>query len=683
VNLTQIHPFSGTSVNEAHVGLARQYFPCDGASYNQNWPQKLGLPASVPGLFLPHMNIQGYQGFPAGISTFDCLLSIYTLQLVDNFTILRGKHSLKFGLDIRKNRFNRSQTSNRSGSFNFNSTLTGNLQQPAGTGSGLASFLLGAVASASAETDQPVTWRGYSQAYYAQDDWKLTQRLTLNLGLRWDYQHEPSESHNRISNFNPYGRNPQDGVLGRLEFAGIDFGMSIVGPNYRNFAPRVGFALDVFGNGKTALRGGYGIYYPLTFSQIYYPESNLGFNSNTTSYLGPGGSTQFPAFQLQQGFPTLPIPPLGAKLGPGGLEGQTVSYIQPNGGKPYSQQWTFTVQHELPGRFLLETGYSGNKGTRLVTANYDLNQLDPQYYSLGIALQQQVSNPYAGLVGGVFGGPSIARQQLLRPYPYYGNINVTDPRQGSSTYHAFLLNLEKRMSNGFVLLATYSFGKLINEGTSAIGSSQANGDQLNVGNGYRLGNINRRLERSLDPTDSAKHLAVSSVYELPFGPGKHWPVANRALKPLVHGWQVNGVAALQDGLPLVIRGANNFLADRPNSTGTTGHLQNHARDAWLDTSQFTNPPSFTLGNVARTLPDVRGPGIFSIDLSVAKTTSFGERFKLQFRAESFNFPNHVNLLEPNTTFVPGSNGQNISSTFGTITSARDARILQLGLKLLF
>jgi hypothetical protein len=629
------------------------------------------------------MSIQGFTTFPAGISTFDCLLSIYALQLADNFTIIRGKHSIKFGADLRKDFFARSQSNQRSGVFSFNSTLTGNLLQPAGTGFGLASFMLGAVASATVETDQPVSYYGYSQSYYAQDDWKVTRRLSINLGLRWDWQGSPEETHNRISNFNPFVTNTNDGTHGGLQFAGVNFGKSLVRPGYTDFAPRIGLALDPFGGGKTSIRAGYGIYYPLTFTSIYFPETTPGMNANNTTYLGPGGSTLRPAFQLKEGFPYAPPLPLGVALGAGGLEGQTVSWVPPNNRTPYSQQWTLTVQHQLRGGFLLESGYSGNKGTRLPTPNYDLNQLPPQYYSMGQALLQSVPNPYAGKVSGTFSAPTIALQQLLRPYPYYGNINVTDPRAGSSSYHSALASVEKRMSNGLVLLASFTFGKLINEGTSAITSSQANGDQLSLGNAYRLGNFNRRLERALDPTDSAKHFVFSGVYELPFGVGKRWKSSNAVLNSVIGGWQLNTVTTLQDGLPLVIRGANNFIADRPNSTGQSAAVSNPTVSQWFNPSAFVNPSPFTIGNVGRTLPDVRGPGIIGIDFSIFKNTIFHEHWNVQLRAEAFNVINHVNLLEPNGTFVPGSNGQNISGTFGVITAARDPRLLQLGLKLLF
>jgi hypothetical protein len=503
---------------------------------------------------------------------------------------------------------------------------------------------------------------------------------------------EPHERFDRISDFNPYATNPGDGVLGRLDFGGVHG--AAVAPDYKDFGPRAGFALDVFGTGKTAVRGGYGIYYPSTFTTSFFSDVSPGFNSSLTNYVGPGGSTQFPAFQFSSGLPSPPIPPIGARLGPGAFESQGVNYVNPNGRTPYSQQWTLTVQQQLPHNFLLESGYSGNKGTRLVTGGgttanggaggaFDLNQLDPQYYSLGLALQQQVPNPYAGKVSGNFGAKTITLQQSLRPYPYYDVISVTTPRNGSSIYHSWLMNIEKRMSSGLVLLASYTFGKLIDEPTSVTLPGQAASDQLNAGSGYRLGRFNRHLDRSLDSTDSANRFVFSGVYELPFGKGKRWQVSNPVMKKVVEGWQFDSILVVQNGLPLVIRGANNFLADRPNSTGKSARLSNPTRYEWFDVTQFVNPPPYTIGNVARTLPDVRAPGTLSLDFSLIKNTRIRERWNVQFRAESFNLLNKVNLLEPNTTFVPGANGLNSSSTFGTITGARDPRNVQLGLKILF
>jgi hypothetical protein len=155
------------------------------------------------------------------------------------------------------------------------------------------------------------------------------------------------------------------------------------------------------------------------------------------------------------------------------------------------------------------------------------------------------------------------------------------------------------------------------------------------------------------------------------------------VKKLIEGWQLDSILVVQNGLPLVIRGANNFLADRPNSTGKSASLSDPSRYEWFDVTQFINPPPYTIGNVARTVPDVRAPGTLNLDFSIIKNTRLRERWNAQFRAESFNLLNKVNLLEPNTTFVPGANGLNSSSTFGTITSSRDPRNVQLGLKILF
>ncbi len=506
----------------------------------------------------------------------------------------------------------------------------------------------------------------------------MTRRFTINLGLRYDYQQVPWERHNGLSRFNPSVTNTENGLLGRLEYAGVNFGRTVLDPDYNDFGPRFGFAWDLFGSGKTVVRGGYGVFYPLTF--IYARSfGSQGFR-NTTTYSAPGGNVDQPAFYLQNGFPSPVVLPQGSALGPSAFLSQGVTLDESSGRSPYSQQFTFTIQHELPGKMLLEAGYAGNKGTKLGGGNYDLNQLDPKYLALGKTLLDQVTNPYAGRVPGAFGGATISRLQLLRPYPYYGTITVSTPHMGSSIYHSMLLNLEKRMSKGLVLLASYTYGKLISDGI--FGYSQNGTEQVNVLD-YQNGKYDRRSERALDSIDSGGRFVTSGVYELPFGPGKHWHFQNGLASRLVSGWQVNGVLVLQQGLPLVVRGANNNLATRPNSTGVSAKLDNPTTSQWFDVNQFVNPPDFTYGNIGRTLPDVRSPGIRNLDLSVVKNTAIVERVNLQFRAEAFNVANHVNLLAPETTFVPGGNGKNQSATFGVITRARDARIVQLALKLIF
>jgi hypothetical protein len=337
------------------------------------------------------------------------------------------------------------------------------------------------------------------------------------------------------------------------------------------------------------------------------------------------------------------------------------------------------VQQQVLGNVLLEMAYSANRSTHLISGGYDLNQLDPQYYAFGLALQDQVPNPFAGRVPGSLGGATISRAQALRPYPYYNTITVRNPHQGFSEYHALLLSAEKRLTDGFVLLGSYTFAKLTSDSV-VVPINFGPVEQVTTV-GYQDGKFNRRAERSLDPTDVRHRLVVSGVYELPFGAGKRW-LTDGVGSHIVGGWQINSVATFQGGLPLIIRGANNFRADRPNYLGD-GALEDPTAERWFNTDAFVNPPNFELGNVGRTLADARTPGVFNIDLSLLKLVTLRGRVKLQLRAEAFNVTNHVNLGMPNTTFQAGADGRNVNSNFGRITSARDARILQFGARLVF
>lgn len=676
--LTDTHAFNPWLLNELRLAITRLAFTFEAESYGKGWPQKLGLPPHHPPELFPSIS-NGLAGFSIGTTGYRKTLSP---QLTDTLTAMHGPHLIKAGFDFRTQQANQLLLRLPSGMFNFPASLTANPQRPTGTGFGFATFLLGAVGTASATTHVGFAQEGYSASFFLQDDWKLTARLTLNLGIRYDYQSWPAERHDGASNFDPHGVNPLNGLRGRMIYAGTDYGRTVLSPDRNNWGPRFGFAWDVLGNGRMAIRGSYGIFYPFIFIRQFF-GSSAGFSETTTNYLPPGGNTNFPAFQFKDGFPNPPIPPLGRKLGPSAFLGDNVNYGESTGVTPMSQQWSLSLQRELAKDWLLDVTYSANHGTHLVAGSYDLNQMDPEYYRLGLALQDRVPNPYAGVVPGSLGTATIVRGQLLRPFPYYNNITVGEPGPtlGNSIYHALLVSAEKRMARGWALLVSYTNAKMINDSVRGIGLLEDT-EQTAV-TGYQNGKFDRRAERSIDPTDVSQRLVLSGLFELPVGKGRALQPGNPAARVLLEGWQLNVIWTLQSGLPVVIRGANNFRADRPNSTGRSAKLATRSAARWFDTGAFLNPPDFTLGNVGRVLPDVRNPGAFNLDLSAFKNTRVRERLNLQFRAEAFNATNHVNLRPADGNFVAGADGRNRSGTFGSINSARPARILQFGLKLLF
>ncbi|MBM3797081.1 MAG: hypothetical protein FJW31_24225 [Acidobacteria bacterium] len=412
--------------------------------------------------------------------------------------------------------------------------------------------------------------------------------------------------------------------------------------------------------------------YPSQMWRENYNNAN-GFAQTVTSY--PQADPNRAAFLLRQGFPSAPIPPQGRALGAAAFLGQNVAYDETDGNIPRIQQFTVSLQQQVWTNWLFEASYAGNLGRGLTAGSYDLNQLDPQNLALGQALQQQVPNPNAGRVPGALGGATISREQSLRPFPHFNAITVRNPRLGSYNSHLVLLSAEKRLSRGFAMLFSFTGGKIIND-SIATPVNFGPIEQASVV-GYQNGKFDRAAERSVDPSDVAKRATVSLVYELPFGNGQ------QGWHRLIGGWQINTIGIMQTGIPLLVSGANNQCATCPNSTGQSARLDDRTVRRWFDTTQFVNPTPFTFGNLGRVLPDARTPGTVNRDLSFIKNTRFTERFNLQFRTEMFNFMNHVNLGAPATGFVPGPNGLNQSGTFGVITSARDARTIQMSLKLMF
>jgi hypothetical protein len=686
--LEDIHSFTPAFIHTIRLGVARQSFEFKVASADQDWPGQLGLPPIVPPDTFPLIN-NGLPDFNSGVVG---VRGGTIWQLFDSLTLLKGNHSFKFGTELRLIQANNLQKGSPSGNFNFPASLTTNaVQTPGGaanTGSQFASFLLGEAGSASVTTHVGESEVGKSYSFFFQDDWKATRRLTLNLGVRYDYQQMPYERRCGTSNFDPFAINPTNGLPGLTEYACLDYGRTAMKEDKDDFSPRIGFAIDIFGNQQTVLRGGYSIFYPAVwafYNNIY--GSTNGFASTVTSYNPPGGNSLFSAFKLEDGFPFAPNQPQGSRLGPNLFATSGANHQEAEGSTPMSQQWNLSIQQQLPAGILLEATYSANHGTHLFAGSYDLNQADPaKIAEFGVQgrLNESVTNPYAGKVPGQFGGATITRAQSLRPYPYIGEITVRNPRLGNSIYHSLLMSGEKRFSKGFTFLASYTFGKLISDSISNplnFIATEGAGEF-----GYQNGRYNRRAERAEDPSNVPHRLVISGLWELPIGSNRTLDFKNGLLNAVLGNWQLNTVTTIVSGRPLVVRGANNGLANRPNLASS---LQRAPADfvdpfaslrgedpgiLWFDPSTFHNPPDYTYGNVSRSLSSIRTPGAFISDLSVFKTFSITEKVKIQFRVEAFNFLNHTNLGAPNTAFSNNAGEVTSDGLPVTVTSAGVATI---------
>lgn len=674
--ISETHVFSPSLINEFRASAVRQYLIFQHPSFDKGYPAQLGFPAIFPQDAFPPIAIDGLLPFGSGRGGFaGGHRRHHSVQIADSLTWTVGRHALKFGTDQRWNRLNFVNRLNPSGSFTFGAALTNNPQSPPGTGVGFATYLLGEVSGGSQSVRPFFSFHSASNGSYVQDDWKLTRRLTVNLGLRYDYATGPVERWNRSSNFDVFVTNPETNTKGALLYAGVTKDRHFTIPPKDNFGPRLGLAWDVNGDGKTAVRAGYGlIYNAIESGDTAGDTSNsLGFSVDTT-FVAPSGAPQ-KAFQFSVG-PSSLLAPRGVAGGPSAFRGQNVRFQEVRQPTPYVQQWNLTLQRELWGKFVLAATYAGNRGAHLFGGNYDLNQLDPQYFSLGLTLQDQAPNPFFGQVmTGALAGRTISRSQSLRPFPDYLNIGILANHGASSAYHSFQFTAERRYSNGLSALVSYTNAKQISDSFAIAGGGGGAGD-------FRIGRLNRRLDRAIDEADVAQRLVISAVYELPFGKGKRF-LQSGALKYIAGGWQANTIVTWQSGLPLAVRGANNFTGINWPDMTCNPSLDNPDANRWFNTDCFRNPPNFVIGNVPRTLPNTRGPGYKDVALSIFRNIKLTEKVNLEFRGEAFNAFNFVDLGDPSVTFQANAQGANANPNFGKILSSLPARRIQLGLRLSF
>jgi len=589
--------------------------------------------------------------------------------LAGAFTKIKGGHVLKFGVEQRLYFYNNNQNGPVM-DFAFSQTFTRGPDPNVATataGNGMATFLLGTPTSGSARRWATATYKATNFGVYIQDDWKVRPYLTLNLGLRWEFEGAITDRFNALTNFDPNLVSEVGGV--RLTGGAIFPGVNGIGRGQRDnrftdFGPRLGFAWQL--NPQTVFRGGLGLFY-LPGTGFFVQLGTTGFDIVTDLVASlDGGFT--PHDTLSNPFPQgINLPPgsrLGALTGLGAGLNASMRNLQTG----YSQQWNANLQRYLPGGWIVEAGYSGNHGVHL-PAGRTLGYLPSQFLPFGTALQQQVPNPFRGIITvGTLSQPTVTRDATLRLFPQFTAVSGL-ASWANSNYHAFTLRVEKRLSQGLSLLLSYTNSKLIDDnlGNGANTSAQFSGGGANTIQNWD----NLRAERAISVNDQPQRLTLTASYQLP-----RWENLPPGLRHVAGGWQFNPILSLESGDPIAISAPAPALGgNRPNVVGNP-NVEKPTIDRWFNTEAFAVIPPFTFGNAPRNLPSTRTDGTFRIDLSLQKTFLLHEKLQLQLRGEFFNFTNTPTFGTPGTNFTGGG--------FGAITStASAARDVQLGMKLYF
>ena len=697
--LTWSHTFSPSKINEFRFGANRtsthQAIPLDTTS-----PASLGFtnlnpddPAGVspPVFFTPNFNLGSSVQGPTQLND-------NTFQWADNFTWTRGKHEFKFGTDVTRLQLNFHYDYYNNGGFDFGSYAS------SFTGSFLADFVGGFWDNYYQNSQSTYGIRTGSVGLYAQDTWKILPRLTLNYGLRWDYYVPQYDIHNEILGFFPGKQstvfpNAPEGIL----YPG-DPGTpnrALVYPDYKNFAPRFGFAWDMFGDAKLVMRGGFGMFYDIEDGALnlqfgglppYAGVANI-YNTEPNSYLGITGdpiADPFTPFGSTNVFPFLP-----ADVGTFGVPKISYGYTTyPHFRTPYSENFNYGFQWQATKDTMVEAVYVGSLGRRLISTaetNFPIPSVEKQQLAFFGFVNEDCARPLAACTGGTSPtDPNGSPTGITQIYTNFSN--------GLSDSDEFQMTVDKRFSKGFALRGAYTLGKAIDLTSGFRSRSSTYTDPLDP-----------RLDRAVADFDVHQRLVISGIWELPLG---HFQ--NEFVRKATEGWQFNGIATFQGGQPFTLYSNNDSSQqgnglDRPDLIGPIKYLNPRSTSTfnantasclgapstgtstegnfWFNPNSFNctspynddgsiNPagvPLFTFGTTPRNA--LRGPGINNFDLSLTKKTKITEGKMLEFRAEFFNAFNHAQFLNPDN--FGGS------STFGQISTDRGMRIIQFGLKFYF
>jgi len=603
----------------------------------------------------PGITIVGYTGFASGQTLYE---PATTIQFSDMVTKLLGRHTLKMGTEFRHYAIDNYQPNGVTGKFGFNGTETGN---------GYADFLLGALnTGASVQVQNAmVSTRAWAYAFFVQDDFKVTPKLTLNLGLRYQYDQSFHETHSGLAFFNPY--------TAAWEQFGVNAPETTFDPSKKQFGPRLGFAWNAARG--FVVRGGYGIMFPSVVGHGRAGDGQPGPNLLATTPI-PGGTDW-------SNLPTITSPDPSAIKAPLAVN-SNVSWSSwaPRKQKPtYVQLWNLTLEKQIGSSTVVQLAYVGSRGVHLpINYAYNICQQSPQ--STAADGWNATTSPYCA--------PEAA--QLAGIWNLY--VNPGWWGLSSSTYHSMQAKFDRRFAHGFSLLANFTWSKLIDDSSSDWGgfwSLDALGQDF----------YNRRAERSVSAGDVPVRLTVAPIYELPFGPGRKWAQSGVAGQ-VIGGWRVTGIYTVSNGYPFGITdnsygycNAAHLIQDRPNMIGNplpSGF--NQTIQHWFDITAFdfsgTCPAAGLVaqtggydttkafGDAPRYFSNIRVPGVNNIDFSLQKDFRLpvGEQTRLTFRADFYNMPNHPQLGAPVSDPT--------QSTYGTINyTSISNRTVQLGLHLYF
>ncbi|NOT25019.1 MAG: TonB-dependent receptor [Acidobacteria bacterium] len=647
-------------IPDANTAVAVRYGINRFQDFGGNYPTfdagTLGFPASLVSAMtfntFPQAAITGYGGTTTLGNGGPSRTTHLTQTANASVSRLMGSHTLKFGAEYRRIGASTRTFSTSAGTYNFTQAFTAATPTAAG-GDAFASFLLGFPSTGSIVYATPADYLVDYYAGYAQDEYRASSKLTLNYGLRYEYEPGVREADGHFTvGFDRDAMFPVQvpgmTLKGGLMYAGVNGYPTTQGESLNGLAPRGGFAWSVSDN--DVIRGGYGFFWaPVQFSGVGETAmGRLGYTA-TTTYLSSTDGNRTPANSLSNPFPAGIIPPQGDALGLATGAGGVIDFVDQHSGPGQVHQYSIDYSHEFPAGIAVSIGYSGSRSDHMpvggtVDATVNINQLDPQYLALGSALLDLLPNPFFGnsAFGNLANSATITRGQLLRPFPQFTDVlahRVTDAR---ARYNAMTLRFDKRVRDNWGVNANYTFSRLMDNQFGESNTYSARSQ-----NALDTYDLDREWGYSL--LDVPHRFNVNGTFVVPVGNGHRW-LSDGIGSVLLGGWSVTMAARFQTGFPVsvwqsasnsgLLGGSSQGSSQRPNivpgvDLGTSGSLEERLT-SWINPAAFTAAPAYTLGNAPRTLSDLRTPGQRNVDLSVQKAQRISGGQTISVRADVLN-----------------------------------------------